>query len=157
MGAGDRFTWVEPTEPRLYELVHFMRRDDARECLELGKTPYQAAKVSLELSEVSGCALSPAGRVVAMYGLVPLADRPTALSRYPAAIAWCLTTREVERYPLEFFRASKAVLAELHEHAEVLCNHVDVRYGRALRWLEALGFSSESAPGGKFVYVHRRA
>lgn len=55
-------------------------------------------------------------------------------------IPWLLSNDVVNRKPMSFWRASKAILAELRKLYPALLQWVDARYSRSICWAERLGF-----------------
>lgn len=132
-----------------------LRDADAAEVRALGMTPLEATFMSWQRSDVAvTLALDPApsSDVVAMAGL--------ELSAKREAQAWLLTSPLVERFPMAFHRAAKQWLAIAARYADVLWNRVDLRYARAVRYLEALGFKRGAVdlvqPSGLPFVVMRR-
>lgn len=56
-----------------------------------------------------------------------------------AAQVWCFGTRDIERFPYAFARASRRMLPVLQHYAPILTNYVDASDPAALRWLAFLG------------------
>ena len=56
-------------------------------------------------------------------------------------IPWLLSSDAVERHPLSFWRASKAILLELRKLYPVLLEYADARYTRCISWARRLGFT----------------
>lgn len=71
--------------------------------------------------------------ILAIYGLSPI----TVLGR--TSQVWCFGTTAIDEHPLVFARASKRELADLHHHASLLTNLVDVNDSLAMKWLAFLG------------------
>ncbi len=112
-----------------------LRPADLAECVAEGYADAAAAlEDALESSEQSWLVLFD-GKPAAMFGVGPF-DPPRA----DAGVVWVLTTAEVERAPMTFFRESKRILGELLEKYSKLGNLVDANYHCAIRWLLALGF-----------------
>ena len=128
---------VTPAKPEhARSFAALLRPADLAECVAEGYADGETAlEDALGGSDASWLVLFD-GKPAAMYGVGPF--RPARLG---GAIVWVLTTPEVERAPMTFFRESKRILAELLERHAWLGNLVDANYHCAIRWLSALGFT----------------
>jgi hypothetical protein len=136
----DRITFEPATRAHAEELAPRMRHGDAAEILaSCGHRPLAGLLASLKWSEAHGEAWAGLidGEVAGIFGV----GKRTLLST--SGIPWLLTGDLVERHPLLFWRASRAVLATWLERFEFLEQFVDARYTQALRWAERLGFKVE--------------
>lgn len=84
------------------------------------------------------------GRVAGLAGIVP-GGLPA-----PCACVWLLTARGVEKYPLGFFKAARAVLTHFLSFYPTLYNYIDLRYPQAVRFALMLGGHT----AGHRVYIH---
>lgn len=138
------------------ELSRTMRRADCLEVLALGRHPARVVAESLRQSDVASTWWIDGG-VGAIAGL----RFEGGLLGPRVAQAWVLTSGLVDRHPWAFWCASRTWLAAALQRADVLYQRVDARYGKSLRWLEALGFTRLPAepvePSGlPFHLVFRR-
>lgn len=76
--------------------------------------------------------------VVALFGIV---QRPEGAGEHIPASVWMIASDLAERHPGKFWRACKAELPRMLEHASPLMNHIDARNHRSLRWAWRLGFT----------------
>jgi hypothetical protein len=145
--ARDRVTFELATRAHAEVLAPRMRRADAAEILASGGyKPLPGLLAALRWSRRHGQAWAGLidGEVACLFGI----GKRTLLS--PAATPWLLTGDLVERHPLLFWRASRAVIAAWLEEHELLEQFVDSRYTQALRWAARLGFTvEEPAPFGR--------
>lgn len=82
------------------------------------------------------------GELLAVFGI----GTPSVLaSARGAGLPWALTSDAVDRFPREFWRASRAVIATWLEDYAELEQFVDARHVQALRWVARLGFTVEAA------------
>lgn len=64
---------------------------------------------------------------------------------------WMLTSDVVERHPLRFLRAVRAVMPQVTADYDYLFNHVYVKNTTAIHWLKWLGFEMHDPhPSGPF-------
>lgn len=117
-----------------------MRPEDRAEIAASGGyRPEEALRDSLAGSEFARTAFVD-GEPLAMFGV---------WAKGEMAIPWLLTTDAVCRYPLSFWKASKAIVRELREAYPVLAQFIDVRHVSALSWARRLGFTvGEPRPFG---------
>lgn len=67
------------------------------------------------------------------------------------AMLWLLTTDDVARHPVTFWRHSRAIVGVMRECHPRLSGFCDSRYGATVRWLTRLGFALEGPmPFGEF-------
>lgn len=125
-------------------LARHMRRRDRRElCATHG-----GVDAALLERFVLNCALSltlcARGCAVGLAGIAP----EGLLA--PCACVWLLTARGVEKYPLGFFKAARAVLKHFLSFYPTLYNYIDLRYPQAVRFALMLGGHT----AGRRVYIH---
>jgi len=96
-----------------------------------GYTPEEALRCSLAISEFARTAFVDDGPL-AMFG-VTVKDE--------VAIPWLLTTDLVCRYPLTFYRASKAICREIREAYPTMVQAIHAQHTSALSWIRRLGFT----------------
>lgn len=123
-----------------------LRWEDEEECRAGGMSPTEAVLDSVARSTAAFRAECD-GEVVAYWGW-----RDDCIVGGRASV-WCLSTPAMDRYPRYAARESlMLVRAMLETHYHLTCV-VDVEYGRAIRWLEWLGF--EHGPKiGRFMEMH---
>lgn len=122
-----------------------LRDDDAREVRALGWSPLEATFRSWQRSDVVvalALSSSPASPVVAMAGLELEAGHHRSSALRVPAQGWLLTSPLVEQHRMSFHRAAKQWLGIAARYCSILWNRVDLRYVRAVRYLEALGFKA---------------
>ena len=136
MGSLTPAVWTVPaTKYHARELGRTMRPEDAREVWASGHMmPEQAVRASINRTPGARAAYCVGG-LLAVYGVTLL---PTGW-----AVPWVLTTTTVERYPLEFWQASKAALREFRDQYPQMVQMVHAHYDASLRWLCRLGFTIE--------------
>lgn len=140
-----------------------LRSEDAAEVRAFGWSPLEATFRSWQRSDLAvALALgdSPASDVVAMAGLELEPGHHLRPELRVPAQGWLLTSALVERHPMAFHRAAKQWLGIAARYASVLWNRVDLRYARAIRYLEALGFKAGAvkrvSPSGlEFIVMHK--
>lgn len=115
------------------ELAANMRPQDRAEVEATGQSPVQALITSMNVSAMAWTVRYD-GKIMAMWGVVEIDQLGGK------AIAWLLTSPEVEKHPRAFVRISVEVIAVLRTRYKVLMNFVDARYGMALRWAKRMGF-----------------
>lgn len=145
---------VPATVGHVCELAVTMREADRREVERLGYSTYDAAFRSLVLSGGEAWTLLINNRVAAIGGVMSYG------LLQGIGIAWVLTSHEVDRYPVAFWKASRKVLASLTTRYWYLTNLVDSRYIVSLRWLERLGFEIKGemvVNGSPFSCVLKRS
>lgn len=118
-----------------HELAQNLRAADLRELDAFtGGDPLEALIDSIAASPVAWTWRFE-GRVMAIFGASPWADRPGVGS------CWLLACEEAAKHRMFFWRqARKFVNAEL-EHFSVLENYVDCRHTAAIQWLAWCGAS----------------
>lgn len=150
MAAALDVIFRRPTIEDAFFLADHMRAADRAEVLASGGySPIDAVDVSLQFSEVVRAA-EINGELLCLFGVTVVPDAPWS-------VPWLLSTTAVDRYPLAFWRASKAALAQLRERYPFLLQQVDARYTQALSWLRRLGFTIEPAQpfGAQGLLFHR--
>lgn len=130
---------VEITETQLEDVWAFddMRVNDANEVKAIGDFhPLTAVMASWATSPGTRTARID-GRVAAVFGC---AVHPESTLLAPMGIAWCLTTRVVDRYPKTFYSESIKIVREMSGQHGVLINYVPTWYRQALNWACRIGF-----------------
>ncbi|RAU21077.1 hypothetical protein CU669_15080 [Paramagnetospirillum kuznetsovii] len=97
--------------------------------------PIDALERSLSASTMAWTGMVD-GIPVCMFGVAP-----RSLLDGRVGAPWMLGTYEVERHSKAFLRRNKAYVAQMLEAYPVLENHVDVRHGISIKWLQWLGFT----------------
>jgi hypothetical protein len=118
-----------------------LRHGDACEVAACGLSKEDAIAQSLARSLWAETYLVD-GEVAAMVGL--------AVSSVIAGhgVPWLLTGPACERHKRRFMVESRRQVARMLEQASPLVNYVHADYGRAVRWLEWLGFRIGPPQGG---------
>ncbi len=125
---------VEPaTLDHVRRMAPIMRREDSTEVLALGYTPFDALRVSLEASFVAEAAVL-GDDVAAMWGAVAEAYAGGK------AFLWMLGTEHVPRNIKPLLRGSRSFVTYCHQFYPLLECLVDMRYEKAVRWINWMGF-----------------
>lgn len=122
------------------------RAEDEAECRALGNTASTAAKDCLRDNEES-YAVYCGGALVGFAGY-----RYT--DTFGPVDVWLLTTEEVERHKVSFVKFARHYLTYLMQYNQVRV-FVSVKYRRALRLCEFLGFTFGEPLGGFVMGVTR--
>jgi hypothetical protein len=117
-----------------------MRKEDRDEVWASGRyLPEEALRASLAISEFARTAFV-GGDPLGMFGV----------AMGEVAVPWLLTTDAVCKYPLTFWRASKAIVREIREAYPMLVQAIHKDHRSALSWVKRLGFTvGEPAPLGQ--------
>lgn len=131
-----------------------MRREDREEIRRFdGREPFDHLREQVARSVVAYAGFVN-GELLACWGVWPV-NLLEGTGR-----AWCYSTGAVERYRKTYFAGCRAQLAEIQRMCPTLHACVDERYGRALAWLERLGFERvrglTSPEGYPFVQMEAR-
>lgn len=137
---------AEARPMRFEDCLTPLRREDSLECRRAGaRDDADALRTSL-LSSVVALTFSLDGQPIAFAGIV---DETKRTEGPRTGCVWLLTTEAARRRPLVVHRMAERFLSACGW--DVLHNHVDATYTRALRWLSALGFRVQpSSPWGPF-------
>ena len=133
------FEWVPATAEDIPFLAAHARQADCDELWASARmTPAEAMEYGLNHSEE--CWVGKIhGEPVCMFG-VALCDWSTA---YGAA--WMVGTDGIDAHPAAFLKGSRAAIARMLHVRPVLCNFVDARHEKAIRWLKLLGATFQAA------------
>jgi hypothetical protein len=121
-------------------LAQRLRTIDRIECRAMGHTPEQALRHGLATSARTWTALI-GDEPHAMFGVVVAAgagDDSNVLG-----IPWFLGSDLVPRHARQLIAQGPAILADMHRHADRLCNFVSSDNRQAIRLLEHWGFTVE--------------
>lgn len=125
---------VEPaTRSHAERMAPIMRQEDSTEVLALGFSPLDALTHSLDNSFVAEAAVL-GDEVVAMWGACAEAYAGGK------AFMWMLGTEHVPRNVKALLRGSRSFVAYTHQFYPLLECLVDMRYEKAVRWIEWMGF-----------------
>lgn len=126
---------VVPFKPAHYRLIAQDMRNRDREELLAGwrQTPWEVMSHGLSESTRALTVLHGT-RPMCAAGVMPL---EILTSRYAL---WIIGTREIDRFPLAFARASRRWLPRLIAGCGTVTNLVDKEDTRALKWARWLGF-----------------
>lgn len=120
-----------------------MAKDDWRECLDLGVRPRDGLRRSF-LNSVWAKTLLIDGRVAAIWGVC-------GALLGPRGVPWLITTPAVRRAPIACIKLARAEMRRALDVYPSLVNFVSARHVRALRTMEAIGFSvGPERPMGKY-------
>ena len=134
------FRFRRPTEEDIRHLAESIREDDRRELKRwTGQDAEYEIRRSVECSHACYAADFGDGSLACIFG----ACRMNVLEG--EAVIWMLSSKSVERHPVEFYAGSKAgldALCRAMPDVATFYNWVDTGYARACRWLERLGFDT---------------
>lgn len=136
-----RYEIVPATIAHVYELSANLRDGDRNEIEAAGLDPRHCLRDTFKSAIIRKTALVD-GKVAAMFGLGGdlLSD---------TGKPWLLTAPVIETIPVSFVREARKELAAMLAIRSHLQNWVAADYGRAIRFLEVLGFTvHEAAPFG---------
>lgn len=139
---------VRATEEHGRIVAANIRKADADELLALGfASPMHGVTESLRVSLHALCGLHD-GVPLAVFGY---AGDLIGMGCVP----WLISTREVDRHPVAFARASRRIVGLMGElgHLE---NLVDARHTVCVRWLKWLGFTVHEAVALPNGYLFHR-
>ena len=122
------------TREHAERMAPIMRREDSTEVLALGFSPLDALLHSLDGSFIAEAAVMDNGDVAAMWGACAEAYAGGK------AFMWMLGTEHVPRNIKPLLRGSRSVVARIHEFYPLLECLVDLRYEKAVRWINWMGF-----------------
>lgn len=126
---------VQPRPEHVAELATHMRVSDRAALKAAGYTDLeQIVRVSLTLSTRSS-ALINCGRVVAIFGLVPLPPHKGL------GAPWMMGTDLVTRHRRALIRLAPALIAEMLQVCPSLINLVHADNEFSIRWLTKVGFT----------------
>lgn len=125
----------EPNVEDIKEISEHLRKEDIRECADVGGMhPSEALLESWAVSKDNCFAASHQDRGwICIWGCSPTG----ALG---VGSPWLLGTPEIENVPLTFLRESKRWIAETHKEYPIMTNIADERNEIHLKWLRWLGF-----------------
>lgn len=119
-----------------------LRAADLMEVMALGFRGVDAVVYSFHDSDECYTAFAD-GRPCMVFGMM---DPPLGEVGY----VWALGTDDCTRYPVSMVRYGRRFLQRFLARRPELMNWCDARYGKALKWLKAIGFRVEApAPFGE--------
>ena len=101
-----------------------------------GSEPLPALVESFNASSLARV-MEHQGEPFAIYGVAPSPE----CSDCTRGVSWMLGSDGLKDHSMWFLRTCRDMLAEMHTHAEVLFNVVDVRNTVHINWLRWAGFS----------------
>lgn len=101
-------------------------------------TPLQSMLRGIERSAFSLTCLFD-GEPVAMFGVVPVS---LLTGR---GVPWMVASRKIDQHQRLFLRHCRPAVEQMGQMFRHLCNHVDARNTKAVRWLAWLGFTVQPA------------
>ena len=132
---------VPATKEHLLELSLNMADDDVEELMNLqGLSPLEGLEYAMRVSHDTKAGLVN-GKVLFVFGTTPV-DK-YALG--DVVVAWLLGSKDLPAHKRAFIRFSLQLRDKLKSQYRVLCNTVDAKHTRGLRWLEWLGFTIRPA------------
>jgi hypothetical protein len=118
------------------ELGRTARLEDRAEVWASGRmTPEQAARASINRSYEAWAGYA-GGDLLGVFGV-------SLYRNSPWAAPWVISSTFVDRHPLTFWRASKAILAYYRGKYPKMVQMIDSHYRGALDWADKLGFRLE--------------
>jgi hypothetical protein len=108
--------------------------ENTLECDLIGLTSLEAVAMSIKGSLISWV-IEYQGEPVAYWGFMP----GSVCGNW--CQAWMLSTPRAAEVPLVVALASKRAMAYLHDRYNAVVVNVDIRHGKAIKWLEWLGFT----------------
>jgi hypothetical protein len=127
---------IVPLRPEHAAIAPRLRQADAREIWAAWGMTQAVAIAATIASPGPGWACELDGSPVAIFGAVRAREPGTG---YP----WLVAADCIERYPVHFYRTSRAVIARLQEMFSFLENWTDARNMLSIRWLRWAGFTVE--------------
>lgn len=129
---------VDATMDHVDELALTMNQCDKDEIWASGHfLPITSLTNGFNCSDEPLTILTNRGEVMAMCGVVPLADW-TVMNH---GIVWCLCSHHIFEHKMGFLRKTQGIVNRWISKYNVLENLVDVRHERSKEWLEWLGFT----------------
>jgi len=129
-----RVSLVPAETKHIGRIARLMREADVLECAAFGRTPKQALRLSLAISDKAWTALVD-GQPEAMFGVTV----ESVLGR--TACPWFLGTEEVYRHGRELVMWGAPMLSRLCDSTFRLGNLVSATNGQAIRLLKRWGFT----------------
>jgi hypothetical protein len=100
----------------------------------LGRDATELLREGIASSDPCWSVLSSRGALIALFGVVPDAERPRS------GMIWLLGSDELAGNRLAVLRSSRPWIARMHERYDHLWNYVDVRNHVHINWLRWCGF-----------------
>jgi hypothetical protein len=131
---------VKATDAHAIVMAPNMRQVEVTEVYDgLGMKPLDALLYSLNRS-IDAYSWIVEGRVACMFGV---GVRDIISKKH---IPWLLTTSLVEKYPVDFLRASRFIFHHFNVDRQFeLSSFVDSRHVKSVQWLKWLGFAVNEA------------
>ncbi len=127
---------ASPTRADVELLAHRMRADDRRECEATGyPDALTALQRSMDVSSYCRAAFARDGELLAIFGVTPM----SMLSG--RGVVWALTSDAVETHKADFVAVVEQEVPKILDLYPVLCNAIDARYQRAVKWARRVGFT----------------
>lgn len=145
-----RIEIVQATEEHAHALLPRLRKADLMELVDSGVDPLESLLHGVQRSLVATTGIID-GQIAVMGGAVPkriLGDTATC---------WMLGTPDLDRAPIAMSRYVRHFLAYVEQHYERMECYTDIRYEKALRWVERIGFTPirhVAAGPNAVVYAH---
>lgn len=135
----DRIRLVRATEAHVADLAPRLRAEDEAETFrECGLTGPHALRISFERSTRTWALV--ADRTICIAGITPFMVSEGRLLEHIGQ-PWCMTSPDVELYPIAYVKASRIVVQEMLTLFPRLMTLVDAQYAQALRWAGVVGFT----------------
>lgn len=141
---------IKPSEPDDYLLLYKdLRRDDYLELTKASKLKVKTClHLSYSVSEECYSAFDSQGHLLCMFGITPVKSKGIK-----QGVIWLLATTHIEKFPINFGKASKKLLTYFKEKYNLLYNRVDAANELHVKWLQWLGAAflhEEDVNGYKF-------
>ena len=145
-------TFRPPREGDIETIVADMRDADRDELDASGALPHVTMLArSLAFSVNPGVAMGEHGKVVAIFGLAPLALMGDT------AAPWMIGTTGLTKHPTSMVKAAARYFTQSQQQYPKLLNYVDARNVLSVRWLKRMGFEiDDPAPYGPFGFLFHR-
>lgn len=122
-------------ESQLDDLTYLslhLRYEDQREVEALGHTVEKALALGYGNSTICRSIIDNRGRVVGIYGVVPLSDK--------CGQVWMLGTEGLVKIKTAFLKQSRSEVNGMNNVYPHLCNFIDSRNEVHLKWIKWCGF-----------------
>ena len=122
-------------ETQLDDLTYLylnIRYEDKREVETLGYKVDQVLALSFGNSQICRTIIDNRGRVVGIYGVVPLSDK--------CGQVWMLGTHGLVKIKTAFLKQSRSEVEGMNKVFPHLCNIIDSRNEVHLKWIKWCGF-----------------